>query len=618
MLIDLKKKFQSLRALPLLASRLSQSPDAQVVARILRVYGRRHWKGYATGIALACLVSACTTATAYLLGQITNQIYVAKSFPGVISLCLLMIAVCVGKGLADYGQAVALARVGNRIRAETEEAVFENLLNQDVGYFANRHSSGFMTAAKAGGEAFSNVLRHLTLALGRDLFSLIGLFSIMVWQDPVMSLIGLSVLPVAIIGVRHLMILADGVAKKEFGGGLALQQTMAELVQGFRVVKSFGLENEVRLRAIRDIHSVEHAGNRLARIAHRSAPLIELLGGVGIAAMCLYGAYRMLQTDATPGAFVSFLTAFVFAFEPARRIAKLNVDLAVAVTGARIGFSLLDAPTAESDDSFKANLDVKKGKIEFRNITFSYVAGHPVLSNFSMIAQPEKVTALVGPSGGGKSTIFNLLLGLYRLNQGEILIDGHDICTVNRKSLRNSIAYMGQDVFLFRGTIRENILLGKPGAAEHELVEAAKAALAHDFIIDLPKGYDTEVGELGTQLSTGQRQRIAIARALIKNAPIIILDEPTAALDSVSEHQMQKAIRHLCKGRTTLVIAHRLNTISSADAIIVIESGRIIETGRHDELMRLDGFYREMIRLQFPQASDSGRDASLAASPIGA
>jgi subfamily B ATP-binding cassette protein MsbA len=259
---------------------------------------------------------------------------------------------------------------------------------------------------------------------------------------------------------------------------------------------------------------------------------------------------------------------------------------------------VIDNPASEQKDDDKPGLKLSQSRIEFRDVSFAYRDNEPVLNRMNFVAEPGKVTALVGPSGGGKSTVLALLLRFYEVRQGEILIDGQSISSVSRLSLRQQTAYVGQDVYLFRDSIRANIAFGKQGASEAEIVEAAKAACAHNFIMGFPLGYDTPVGEHGTQLSGGQRQRIAVARALIKDAPIILLDEATAALDSESELQVQEAIEHLCQNRTTLVIAHRLHTIMHADTIMVVEAGEIVEQGRHDDLLRRGGRYASFFRLQ--------------------
>src|ERR1700751_5426453 len=321
----------------------------------------------------------------------------------------------------------------------------------------------------------------------------------------------------------------------------------------------------------------------MARVSNRAGPIMETLGGFTIGLAIIYGGYRIFETGATPGAFVSFLAAFLLAYEPAKRLARLNIDLNNNLVGVRVFYEGIDSPGGEPNDENLPPLKLTKARIEFADVDFAYRDHTPVLRRMSFVAEPGKVTALVGPSGGGKSTVLNLLLRFYDASGGRVLIDGQNIVSVSRGSLRGALAYVGQIVHLFRGTIRENIALGNLGATDAEIVAAAKAAHAHDFIMSFQAGYDTEVGEHGLKLSGGERQRIA--RALIKNAPIILLDEATAALDSESEHHVQQALSELCKGRTTIVIAHRLSTIMHADRILVIEGGDVAEAGGHDELL---------------------------------
>src|ERR1700744_2282956 len=322
------------------------------------------------------------------------------------------------------------------------------------------------------------------------------------------------------------------------------------------------------------------------------------LGGFAVAGALMYGGYRVVVSGATPGEFFSFLTAFLLAYEPAKRLARLNIELNSYLIGARKLLEIVDTPATEPDDSDKPALKLTDARVELRDVPFAYRANEPVLNRMSFVAEPGKVTALVGPSGGGKSTVLALLLRFYEVTEGDILIDGQAISKVSRNSLRHQTAYVGQDVYLFRDTVRANIAFGKAGASEDEIVAAAKAARPPGFIIGFPLGYDTPVGEHGTQLSGGQRQRIAVARALVKNAPIILLDEATAALDSESEQQVQEAIEHLCRNRTTIVIAHRLHTIMHADTILVVEAGEIVERGRHDDLLRRAGRYASFFRIQ--------------------
>jgi ATP-binding cassette subfamily B protein len=328
---------------------------------------------------------------------------------------------------------------------------------------------------------------------------------------------------------------------------------------------------------------------------------METLGGCAIAIAITYSGYRVIETGATPGEFFSFITAFLLAYEPAKRLARLSTELNSGLVGVRVLFEVIDSPPSEPSDFAKPDMRITTPRLEFDDVHFRYRSDEAVLAGMSLVAEPGKLTALVGPSGGGKSTVFNLILRFYDAERGRIVIDRQDVTQVSRRSLREHIAYVGQDTFLFRGTVRENIAFGKPGASEDEIVAAAKGAYAHDFIMSFPRGYDTPVGEHGLQLSGGQRQRISIARALIKNAPIILLDEATAALDSESELQVREAMEHLFRGRTTLAIAHRLHTVSHADRIFVVEGGQVVESGHHDELLRKSGRYASFYRLQLKE-----------------
>jgi ATP-binding cassette, subfamily B, bacterial MsbA len=398
--------------------------------------------------------------------------------------------------------------------------------------------------------------------------------------------------------LRKLVKRIKGLAYNQFTGTADILETMQESLQGIRTVKAFTLEETMRERIDASIAAVERNANKMARVSNRSNPLMEMLGGFAVAGGLLYGGYSVVALAATPGQFFSFLSAFLLATEPAKRLARLNIELNSNLVGARMLLEVVDSPASELSDDDKPSLKLSDARIELRDVSFAYRPNEPVLNRMSFVAEPGKVTALVGPSGGGKSTVLALLLRFYEVTQGDILVDGQSISAISRRSLRQQTAYVGQDVYLFRDTIRENIAFGKEGATEAEIIEAAKAACAHEFIMSFPLGYDTPVGEHGTQLSGGQRQRVAVARALLKNAPVILLDEATAALDSESEKQVQEAIEHLCQNRTTIVIAHRLHTIMHADAILVVEGGEIVERGRHDDLLRRSGRYASFFRLQ--------------------
>jgi subfamily B ATP-binding cassette protein MsbA len=575
-----------------------------MVRRLLSEQGLTHWKKYLLAFAMMAVAATSTAASAYLIGLVVNEAYVKRNFAGVLTLGIVTLVLFTLKGVATYGQAVVLSRIGNRIVALNQRRVFAKLLNESLGFFSNRHSTEFIARLATGANAATNVLNLLITSVGRDLLSLIGLIVVMVVQDPVMSLFSLVVAPPALIVLRKLIRRIHAIARSQFHGGAQVIETLQEMLQGLRIVKAFTLEDIMRERFDRNIAVVEDEANKMARVANRTSPLMETLGGFAISLAIIYGGYRVIVTGATPGEFFSFITAFLLAYEPAKRLARLNIELSSGLVGVRVLFEILDSAPTEAIDDDKPSLQTRSGRIEFSGVSFAYRSDEPVLSGMSFVSEPGKMTALVGSSGGGKSTVFNLLMRFYELEHGSITIDGQDISKVSRRSLRQLIAYVGQDVFLFRGTILENIAFGKPGAGEAEIVAAAKAAFAHDFILSFPRGYDTPVGEHGLRLSGGQRQRVAIARALIRNAPIILLDEATASLDSESELAVREAMEHLCEGRTTLAIAHRLHTVSHAHRILVVEAGKVAETGRHDELLHKSGRYAAFYRLQLAEQRD--------------
>ena len=572
--------------------------SAILIRRLVTEQGAAYWRRYLLAFVLMGVSAAATAGSAWILGQVINKAYVDKDVRGIVLLSFVTIVIFTIKGAATYGHTVILSKISNAILANNQRRLFAKLMSENIAFFSNRHSSEFLARLTTGTNSVTQVLNLLINAIGRDVLSLIALVVVMLMTDPYMAILGFAVTPPAMLVLRKLVKRIRGLAHTQFTGTADILETMQEALQGIRTVKAFTLEGTMRARINENIASVERNANKMARISNRSSPLMETLGGFAIAAGLMYGGYSVVALGATPGQFFSFLTAFLLATEPAKRLARLNIELNSNLVGARMLLEVIDSPATELSDDDKPSLKLSEARIELRDVSFAYRANEPVLNRMSFIAEPGKVTALVGPSGGGKSTVLALLLRFYELRQGEILIDGQSISKVSRRSLRQQTAYVGQDVYLFRDTIRANIAFGKEGATEEEIIEAAKAACAHQFIMGFPLGYDTPVGEHGAQLSGGQRQRIAVARALIKDAPIILLDEATAALDSESEKQVQEAIEHLCQNRTTIVIAHRLHTIMHADAILVVEAGEIVERGRHDDLLRRGGRYASFFRLQ--------------------
>jgi subfamily B ATP-binding cassette protein MsbA len=569
-----------------------------VIRRLVVEFGLGQWRRYALAFLLMGVAAACTAIPVYLIADLVNMANIQHNFLGVVALGSGAAMIFALKGGATYGQSVILSRIANHIIAQNQRRLFSKLLDESLGFFSDRHSSEFAARLMTGASAATQVLNLLITSVGRDLFSLIGLVGVMVVQDPLLATVTLIVFPPALLVLRKMIKRIRGIARAQFTGGTRILETLQETLQGIRIVKAFTLEPVLRARFDANVAAVEREANKMARVANRTSPLMEILGGFAMAGAFIYGAHRLIDNAASAGELSSFFTAFLLAVEPAKRLARFNIDLSSNLVAVHVLFEIIDSPPTEPADDERPQLVLTTARVEFSQVRFGYRPGDPVIRDLSFVAEPAQVTALVGHSGGGKSTILNLIPRFYEVSSGVIAIDGQDVTAVSRQSLRRQIAYVGQDVFLFHGTVRDNIAFGKPGATEAEVAAAAKAAHAHEFIMAFPAGYDTPVGERGLQLSGGERQRIAIARALIKNAPIILLDEATAALDSESERYVQDAIAKLCVGRTTIVIAHRLATVMNADRILVIEAGQIVESGRHDELLRKGGRYASFCRLQ--------------------
>jgi subfamily B ATP-binding cassette protein MsbA len=577
----------------------TRSPKGNLLLRLLREFGREHVWGYLLAAIFLGLIALSNVSVAWLLRPVLNGMVSAEKLAHMRFLAFAALGLFVMRGAATYGSLVVLSRIGNRIVATAQRRVFERLLNQNIAYFQDRHSSEFIARLAFAANGVRDALQLVVQGFARDLVSVSGLVFVMIARDPTMAAGALLALPVAAFFVSRILKRVRMFAKRSFDGSTLIVQTMGETVLGARIVRSFNLEGEMRERMSRAIRTVERSANRIAAGGGLATMLADSLAGCAIAFAIFYGSWRVAVQHADVGAFASFLGALLLAYEPAKRIGRFPVDIQSGLVGARLIYEVLDAPLGDAPRRGLPKLGVTGGLVEIQKAKFAYRVGEEAIRGLDFVALPNQTTALVGPSGGGKSTILGLVQRFYAPSAGRILIDGQDLAEVDLASLRDNIAFVSQDVFLFRGTIRDNIALGKPGATDVEIVAAARKAHAHDFILQFANGYDTNVGEQGAQLSGGQRQRVAIARALLKNAPILLLDEPTAALDSESEREVQKALDALREGRTTIVVAHRLQTIIGADRIFVIDAGAAVESGSHAELIARDGAYRAFFAAQF-------------------
>jgi ATP-binding cassette, subfamily B, bacterial MsbA len=577
----------------------SEAGAIAVLSRLLRDYGSEHKWAYAASALMLAIVAGTNVLAAALLRPVLNGMATAARFSEMRMLAFAVLGLFVLRGLATYGSLVVLSRTGNRIVAAVQSRVFDQLLRQNLLYFQDRHSSEFIARLALAANGVRDSLQVLAQGIARDSLSVAGLVAVMIWRDPLIAFMALCVLPVAALILGRVIRRVRAFARRSFDGSTQIMQTMSETVFGMRIVKAFNLEDMMRKRMDAAIRVVERSANRMAAGGALATLMADSLAGLAIGFAIFYGSWRVSIGHGDVGAFVSFLGALLLAYEPAKRLGRLNVDIQNGLVGARLIYEVLDAPQGEAPQPGCAKLTVECGRVVIEDARFAFRPGEYVIDDLNLVAEPNSTTALVGPSGGGKTTILGLIQRFYTLSHGRVTIDGQDISKVDLPSLRDRIAFVSQDVFLFRGSIRENIAVGRPEATEAEIVAAARKAHAHDFILQFAAGYETNVGEQGAQLSGGQRQRIAIARAILKDAPILLLDEPTAALDSESEREVQKALDDLRQGRTTLVVAHRLQTIVGSNRIWVIEGGRAVETGEHQELIARRGAYYAFFAAQF-------------------
>jgi ATP-binding cassette, subfamily B, bacterial MsbA len=570
-----------------------------LLKRLVSENGREYAPQYAIALACMTLVAGLTSLSAYVLKYVIDTIFVHQDRAALIGITFGIVAIFVAKGFAAYFSEVILGQIGNGLVAQTQKRMFDHLLKVDVAFFQNHSSSDLVTRISHNAAAVRDMLNMVSLNLGRDFLTIIGLICTMIVLDPMLAAIALIGGPIAALSSRKMVERIKKATRGEVQSMSGIIQITREASQGAQVVKSFQLENKMRARMFGAIEAVQQRATKMLRIQAGVNPLMETIGGCAVASVILYAGWQNLYHGASPGQFFAFITALLMCADPGRRLSRVQLQLASAAVGVRMMYDLIDTPALEEEPPGKPELTVKDGSLALHDVAFRYVPNKPVLNDMTLSVPAGKVTALVGHSGGGKTTVFALLQRLREPDSGVITIDGQPIAGVSLVSLRRNIAVVGQDAFLFEGTILENIRAGHDNASDEKCMEAAKAASAHEFIMGLPRGYQSQVGELGGQVSGGQRQRIALARAYLKDAPIILLDEPTSALDSETEDVIQRELRKLTKGKTTLVIAHRLSTILHADLIHVIEGGRVIESGAHDQLLATNGAYSRLFRLQF-------------------
>ena len=563
--------------------------------------------------AMICMliVGALTSSQAVLVKPVLDDIFLAKNPASLKWIPLAVIGIFFAKGAANYIQTILMSFIGLRIVTDLRNKLYDQIQKQSLSFFTqhptgmlmSRITNDVMSIQSASSEAVTSIIK--------DTFSIIALIGVIFYTDWKLAIIAMVVFPVTIYPIsRFGKKMREVTTSTQITMG-TLSSLLQETISGTRIVKAFGMEKYENKRFAVENERLFKLNMKAVSVNAISHPLMEFLGGLGIAAVIFYGGYNVVEGNSTPGTFFSFLAAVLMLYEPVKRLTNVNNTINQGIAGADRVFSIIDLVPDIKDKSDAINLPPVSRGIDIENVTFGYEQT-PVLKNINLSIKAGEVVAFVGMSGGGKTSLVNLIPRFYDVTSGRILIDGYDIRDVTIQSLRGQIAIVTQQTILFNDTVKNNVAYGDIDRTEDKIVSAAKAANAHDFIMKLPNGYDSNIGELGTKLSGGEKQRISIARALLKNAPILILDEATSSLDTAAEIEVQDALDNLMKGRTTLVIAHRLSTIRNANRIIALVNGQILEEGNHETLMKKKGEYFRLYNLQFKDEGNNARDELLA------
>jgi ATP-binding cassette, subfamily B, bacterial MsbA len=567
---------------------------------------------YRTRLILAgvCLigVALAPAGLALLVKNVLDDIFIRKDSVMLIYIPLLIVVIYLLKGVCDFGQYYLMSHVGQSVIKDLREQMFSKLEEMSVGFFV-RHSTGELLSRMNNDVSMvQGSMTSAITAVVRDALTVVALVCVVFYRDFWLALIAMVVFPLAVYPLLQFGKKLRRYSRRMLVSLEDITQRLNETITGIRIVKAFAMEDYERSRFNDVNQTLFNAFMRRFKVRALSNPVMETLGGFGVCAIVYYGGSQVVSGHSTPGTFFSFMTALFLLYEPIKRINEVNMTIQEGIAAGERIFALMDTPPDVMDRPGATALETVEKEIVFDHVSFAY-EDQLILKDLNIAVRAGEAVAVVGESGVGKSTLLDLLPRFYDVTSGRILIDGLDVRDITQRSLRENIGIVTQQTILFDDTIRNNIAYGRPDLPLASVVEAARAAHAHDFIMGLPKQYDTVIGENGIKLSGGERQRIAIARALLKNPPVLILDEATSNLDSDSEKAVQSALEELMKGRTTIVVAHRLSTIRNVDRIYVLVDGRVAEQGSHDELLALDREFARLYNMQF--ARDGEPSASL-------
>ncbi|WP_304186187.1 ABC transporter ATP-binding protein [Phenylobacterium aquaticum] len=583
----------------------AELPARALIGRIARTYLAPRWKGLTVAMLAAVCVAILSSALVSILKPAVNDLMVNHKAAALLSIPAAIAAMAIGRGLAQIIQASLINRIGNAVVGDVQVQLFGKLVRADLAHLRTQHSGAYVSSVLYDAGLIREAATSGVINYTQHFLTVVGAIWVMVAADPYLSLTLIVAAPLSTSIMRRFSKRTTKAAKGAMVETSALSTAIMESLDGVRVVK---IENREAYEEARVAEVVQRRQDFLVKGANaraRAAPATETLMTIITAGVIAYAGWRSQSGHMSVGAFVAFLGGLGVASQSLRQIANLQTVMAEGMSAARRLFVALDVEPEIGDAPGATVLARGEGLIGFEQVGFAYAGGPATLTDISFSVARGQTVALVGPSGGGKTTLLNLIPRFYDATEGRVTIDGTDIRAVTLSSLRDQIALVTQEPFLFDDTIRANIAYARPDASQAEIEQAARNAAAHDFITTLPKGYDTLVGEAGARLSGGQRQRIAIARAFLKNAPILLLDEATSALDTESEALVQAALARLMDGRTTILIAHRLSTVRGADRIYVIDKGQVVEQGDHTALIAQRGLYARLAQRQDLEAEDA-------------